>query len=112
MEDKNIEVKEKETEMSTDELIKIISEGGSKKEDLTYLVNPMIIDLKDCRDSTGLAEGIELGLKYAGVYTALVSAGMSIEFSEQTVSSMMLIEKQNEKCTDDAIIRDQESAVM
>lgn len=114
MEEKKVKDGEiKEEVMMTEEEAKELLESISKnKDDLTYLADPIGIDIESITSSEKFIEGLQYGLKYAGIFSALINAGMSLEFAEQTVSSKILMDTQNEFKNSEQNIRENEAQLL
>lgn len=89
---KETEIIEKDVVEMTDDMIENLI--GEKE---TYVTNPILLDEKVIMENEDFHEGLRKGLEVAGMFTAMVNAGMSIEFSENYILNMNILDKTMEE---------------
>jgi len=84
-ENKNIE-QEISEELDNEELSSCISTND------TYFETPILIDEQLYSDSDEFHKGVEIGMKYAGIYSALTGNGMSAQSTNELILTLIAVE--------------------
>lgn len=65
-------------------------------DDDVYFQTPILIDEQLYSDSNEFNEGIEIGMKYAGIYSALTGNGFSVKDANELILTLIAVENNKE----------------